>query len=280
MPPEAKKEFYQVVDRLGNVQIRRVTFAISDDGNGKRRSFGRLSGRFNPVWIPELLRKVSLDAKAHKDQDGVSILVVKNDPTRSGPAFAFIGDRDLLIAANDAQGENDHDAVVEQVLAVREKKEKAAPSAALKAPLAKIPAGAVGYFAGDLPEDIRRGAAQPFGSMPKSVIAYVQPAATGLDFVLKGAMEDEAQAKMFIQVASKLRMDAINSLDKAPALPIPGINPEDLKSMFNSMQLEAKGAEINVRMLISEEGMKTLPFFFVLRSAPQQAPLPPRKKGN
>src|SRR4051794_36211257 len=89
---------------------------------------------------------------------------------------------------------------------------EAAPSPALKAILSKLPVNSVGYLVGDLPTGFRRAAVQPFGAVPKSIVAYIQPAETGLDFVLTGAMEDEAQAKTFIQAASKLRIDALTAL--------------------------------------------------------------------
>jgi hypothetical protein len=276
MPPEGKNEFYKIVDSLGNVEIRRVTFAFQDGDVGKNRIFVRLTGRCNPAWVHQAIQGAGAQTKTHKDQAGTNIIVINADQAGGGPAFAIVGDRDFVVAGFDDARPGNHEALLREALTIRDKKQGAAPSVALKATLAKVPARAVGYLVGDLPEEFRKGAARKLSAMPKGIVAYLDPtyldpAATGLDFVLKGTMEDEAQAKAFIQTASKLRMDALKSLENASPPPIPGVNLDDFKNMFNSLQLEAKGAEIDVRMLIPSTGLNTMPWFFLGR-APMQAP--------
>ena len=243
--------------------------------NSKGRNFTRLTGRFNPVWVAETIKALGLDGKEYKDQHGTTIRLLN----RAGkePALALIGDHDLVLAGFNSGG-NDQE-VLDQALALRDKKQDAAPSAALKTRLAKTPAQALGYLAGEVPDEVRRGFSQGFGACPKKILAYVDRAGGGIDFILQGGMDDEAQAKTFVQAVSKMRMDAINALDKAPAFPVPGVNIDDLKSMVNSMQFEGTGKDIHVRMLLSEGGMKILPMFFILRSAGAPAP-PAAKQGN
>jgi hypothetical protein len=260
MPPEAKKEFYKVVSSLGNVQIERVTFAFVDEGNGKGRTFARLSGRFNQAWVKDALKKAGLEGKEHKDPRGAAITMIAN--SGRDPAIALVGDHDVLLAGFNYSGK--HEELIEQALAMRQTKQANAATGGLRATLDKLPAKAVGYMVGEFPDGVRRELQRQLGAFPKKVVAYAEHAATGIDLFVQAGLEDGEQAKTFVQAIGKLRMDGLDALQKAPPIPVPGLDVGELKNMLNTLQFEAKGTEVNIRMLLPDDALKTVILYFGL----------------
>jgi hypothetical protein len=252
LPAEVKKEFYKVASSLGNVQLQRFTMAFVEEGEDKGRIFMRLSGRFNHAWVSDALNM--LEKTARQDGQGTPITVFT---TLHGPAIGLVGNHDFLVCGFAGKGKNEE--VLEQALSLRDEKQANAATGALKATLDKIPVKAVGFLVGDFPEDGRREFTRSLGAFPKRIVAHVERGPTGLEFFANGTMDDDGQAKTFVQTASKLRMDAITGLQNAPVIPVPGANLEELKNVLNSMQIEAKGGGITIRMLVSDDALKTIP---------------------
>jgi hypothetical protein len=264
MPPESKKEFYSTVEGLGNVRIDRLTYAFVEGEGGKARNYLRFTGRFNPAWVVATLKKTGMEAKESQQDQGTA-LVELGRPGR-GPAIAVIGDRDFIVAGTD-RGTDDGE-VLAEVLKLRAKGNASAATGNLKAHLDKLPPQAIGYLAGTFPEEMRRGGSREFGAFPKSVTAYLVPAATGLDLTVRAAMEDGEQAKTFVETTSKLRMKGLDALQNPPPIPIPGLNIDELKNMLNSLQIEGQGDTVNMRMLLSNDMLGTLPLWmFPMRAA-------------
>ncbi len=260
LPADVKKDIYAAINALGNIELRRLTFAYVDDKNGAGRNFVRLTGRFNHAWLGEFFKSKGLEVNS-KDRSGALVTTMVSQGR--GPAMALVGDTDLLIAGYGGQGKDDE--VLEQALTQREQKQANAGTGKLKAALAKIPAQAVGYLVGEFPEELRTGLKQGLGAFPKKVSARLERVGPGIDVIVEGEMDDTAQAKTFIQTAGKLRNDALDSLQKLPPAALPGIDVNELQNMLNSLQLEAKSSTINVRLLISNEIMNMLPAYFSIR---------------
>jgi len=269
MPDESKREFYKMVDALGNIQIQRVSFAFAEEANRKGRIYIRITGRFNHPWMRDSLKKWGQFAKIQTDlpEKGLTVFT----PQGGGSVSALVGDHDFLtvgfaslpqfIALPDAEE------VFDQVLSIKAKKQVNANSGALKTSLEKLPEKAVGYLVGEFPEDFRRQVGQPFGAFPKKINAHLERVENGSDVIVQGTMDNEDQAKAFVQTASKMRMDAIDALEKAPALPLPGVNLGDLLNLLNSLQIQTQGSGVHIRVLVSDEAMKTLPLYFMLGAA-------------
>jgi hypothetical protein len=258
MPAMSKKEFYKVVGSLGNVRIERLTFAYVHEANSGR-NYLRLTGRFNPAWVAELLKTTGMEAKERKNAGGASIIELGR--VGRGPAIALIGDRDFVVAGS-SRGDNDEE-VLAQVLELREKNQANAAGRRLKTALDKIPAKAVGYLVGEFPEESRRTAGREFGAFPKSITAYIEKAAVGMDLIMHGTMDNDDQAKTFVETTSKLRMKGLDALQNPPPVPIPGINIDNLKNMLNSLQIEGQGATVSMRMLLSNDALNMLPYWMV-----------------
>jgi hypothetical protein len=273
MPPEITKEFYKVAESLGNFQIQRVTGAFVDEGSDKGRNFIRVTGRINHAWLRELLKTTGLETKERKDPQGTAITLF----TR-GQALALVGDHDLLIAGFTQPGK-DQD-VLEQALALREKSEANAATGGLKANLAKIPAQAVAYLTGEFPEDFRRDVGRGLGAFPKEVSAHLTRTANGFDLIFQGGMDNEDQAKTFVETAAKLRTDGLEALKQAPEVPFPGVNLGEIRNVLNSLQLEAKGSAVSVRMLLSDSAVNMVPLFLLGYAAVGEVAPPALKKGN
>jgi hypothetical protein len=273
MPPDSKKGFYSAVEGLGNIRIDRLTYAFVEGEGGKARNYLRLTGRFNPTWVVAMLKKLGMEAK--ESQETETPVVELGKPGR-GPAIAVIGERDFVVAGTD-RGTDDGKLLAE-VLTLRAKVDVRAFTSPLKTHLDKLPPQAIGYLAGTFPEEMRRGASREFGAFPKSVTAYLVPAATGLDLTVRAAMENGEQAKTFVETTSKLRMKGLDALQNPPPIPIPGLNFDELKNMLNSLQIEGQGDTVNMRMLLSNDMLGTLPLWMFPMRAAEVRPAQPAPK--
>jgi hypothetical protein len=272
MPEEMKKEIYKAIDVLGNVEFKRFTFAYVEDANREQsKIFMRFTGRLQHDWFCELLKTTAgMQGIEKKERAGVAVSMLNFNPGRP-PAMALVGDHDFVIAGFEGNN-NNHADLIEQMLVHREKKDANAATGNLKAELNKIPAKAVGFLVGTLPAEPRNHFQQMMGAFPKKVSGYMERIPTGLDLVLEGGLDNDNEAKSFIQSAGKLRTDAMtalqNNLQNAP----PGINLDALRNLLNSMQFEPKGANVHMRMLVSDDALMTVPYFFLGRAVAVPAP--------
>jgi hypothetical protein len=271
LPPELKKEFYRAAEGLGNIRIDRFTLAVIDADGGKARIYLRLTGRFNPAWLVAMLKKTGMEAKESQQSQGTS--VVELGRAERSPAIAVIGDRDFVVAGT--QGGDRDEAVLAEVLRLRAKGNSNAATGPIKAYLDKIPAQAIGYLAGAFPEGLRQDASRSLGAFPKSTTAYLVPTPTGLGLHVNGAMENAEQAKTLVETTSNLRMKALEALEKPPPMPIPGINIGEIKDMFKSLQIEAQGDSVHLRMQLSNDALSMLPLWLFPVRAEVRVPAQP-----
>lgn len=259
MPVEAKAELYKVVDMVGNVRVERIAFAFQDDGMNKGRNFARFTGKANHAWLRDAFKKLDMEPTERKDAQGIAITTFAREGR--GPVFALVGDRDLVIAGHANAGEQDAE-VLGLVLKVRDKKMPHAAAGPMKATLDKIPAKALGFFAGEFPDEFRREMVRTFGAFPKKVVAHLERSPTGMELSLHGTLDGAEDAKTFVQNASKLRKDGLDALQKLPEGAAPGINLGELRNTLNSLQLEAAGSSISLRMLVSDDALRAIPALF------------------
>ncbi len=243
-----------------------MTVAYVDEGNGQGRNFVRLTGRFNQAWLRQFLKGLGVEAKVRQDPLGTSLSVFV--PDSNAPAIALIGDHDVLIAGFGRGGKNEE--LLAQTLALREKNQANAAGGQLKEALEKLPAKAVGFVIGAVPDEVGRGLGMLLGAFPKKVFVSLEPSPSGqasvpLDLIFHGEMEDQEQAKALVRTANKLRMDALDALKKAQEAPPPGLNIDSLKAVLDSLQIEARGTNVSARVLLTEEAMSTVPYFLLGR---------------
>ncbi len=201
-----------------------------------------------------------------KERAGTPVSMIHFNPGQP-PAMALVGDNDFVIAGFEGNN-NNHVELIEQMLVHREKKDANAATGNLKAELNKIPAKAVGFLVGTLPAEPRNHFQQMMGAFPKKVSGYMERIPTGLDLVLEGGLDNANEAKTFIQSAGKLRTDALNALQNNLQNAPPELNVNALRNLLNSMQFEPKGANVHMRMLVADDALMTVPYFFLGRPEP------------
>src|SRR5262249_54460043 len=156
----------------------RIGFAFAADAKDreKDRLFARIIGKADQKRIVEAFKNLNKGGrevwKEIKDAKGTPITTMVEP---FGPAIAFIGDTDLVVAGyaggkrmKGAEPPN-HKEVLDQVLAVRAGKEATILKGDLKDRLSKISKDTVGLLVGDVPEDLRRGLFGGQAPAPKSV---------------------------------------------------------------------------------------------------------------
>jgi hypothetical protein len=271
LPQPDREAFWSTVEKLGNIQVDSFGFSLTNDaGDGKiTEMVFRVTGRGNPDWLASVMTGVKEDkSKDHVGPNGEKMRVFTGD--HDGPAIVILGSTEVLIGgyppefnrggANPAK--KNHQEVLDRLLAQRAKAPLGPLQGRLKADLAKVPADANGFVVGAPIKD--KGVA-PF-PMPNRVLAHAKRIAGGIDLQAQGAMADEKDAKSLIDTIAKGRDQGLQELNRLQGkpLPIPGINVGVMIGMLENMQLQAKGSEAQLRILIPDEAMMTLPIAFAL----------------
>src|SRR5262249_10141248 len=191
------------------------------------------------VRIPGAADRKRLAALLGKDLRGPAVKELKGPRGESitllggagrGPAFALVGDSDLLAASFEGKGKSLD--VLEQVLQVRAGRQKGAPGGPLAALVKEAPANARAVVAYDLPEKavskMARGT-EPLPALPRRLLAYLTPGAPGdttkegkLTVPAQGTMKDAAEARAFVAAAERLKQQGLKVLrDPPPQAKIP-----------------------------------------------------------
>jgi hypothetical protein len=265
---------------IGNARIDRVGFAYSaGKENGKEQIYIRITGRGDHQRIVAGLKVAAKEAQANnrtawkesKDAKGTPITTM-ND--QFGPALAFIGDTDLLLAfyasaLGGAQDKN-HLELIDKQLAVRAGKEKSVLKSAVLDRQPKLAPAAVGLLVGDLPEQLRRN---PFQNAnlpgPKSVRIEVLRAREGVDVCFRAALENPEEAKNFVQTLGGLRTTGLVALKtlqdgaKDDGL-LPRSAVASLSKALESLKLQPDGAAVKGTISVPSEALLT-PLLLQLR---------------
>ncbi len=290
MPKEAMDQFWNEVEKIGNLQIDSIGFGISGDEKGDKIAelMVRLTGRGNPEWLIAALTDYKEDkSKERVGPAGETIRVLTCN--QDNPAITIIGSSEILVGGyppefNRGPAKKNHQEILDRVLAQRGNKTSQGPlQGMLKADFAKVPADASTLVVGILPKEMRDGPMP----MPMKVVAYGKRAAGGIDLQAFGALADEAAAKGFIEMVGKGRDEALQNLKQVqaqPMPPIPGVNFGVMIGMIESLQLQSSGSEAQLRILIPDDASMMLPMMIGMpmamrvRAVPPPAPPPPPQK--
>lgn len=287
LPPRSRKELYRVAEVLGNVRIDRLSLGQAVDQNGDMRRMAlRLSGAYERKRLADFLRETlrmptTKEAKGPKGEP-ITLLV----PAQGfDPAFALVGDSDLLIAVPVDKMEMVK--VLEQMLEVRAGKHKSASAGVLAGLVKKTPANARSLLAYDLPEKaLAKGLRefQALTALPRRLLVDLTREGTGdttkqgrLAFHFEGVMKDAAEAKAFTEAADKLKQQGLKALDNPP--PGAKIPPGLLKSVRQTLaglKVEAAAGTVKAQVSLPKDDvlLNAVRLLLGRRSAPPPVETP------
>jgi hypothetical protein len=290
--PEAeRKELFKVADALGNVRIDRLAVGQVVDANGDTlRLAVRVTGAIDRKRLLDVLRQFmgKPTVKEIKGAGGEPITLLGGGG-RFVPAFALVGDGDLLICPSADKEKNL--AVLEQLLAVRAGQQKAALGGVLAAPLKQVSADARALACYDLPEKVRTKLLQEFKALPalpERFLAVLSAERAGdttkqarVRLHVRGKMKDEAEAKAFVATANQLKEKGLKALDTQPTKGV--IPPAVLKALRQSLadlKVEAGGGTVKARVPFPKDEVlfELVKLWLMPRGPvpPVEAPRPPR----
>jgi hypothetical protein len=251
LPASAKNEMYTQLEKVGNVRIERVVFAMVDDGKPEDvKMIVRVTGKANPDWVARAMADNiggNIQTKQKKAADGTPMLVLEE---QGGGLFAFIGDTDFVIAGR-KRFNGDHAPVLEEVLEVRAKKKPHAGTGVLKERLAKVSDKAVAFAVADLSEWMKADLRRAFDAAPGKMSAYVERTANGLEAKGEATMANAEDAGKFVKKVAELRKLGIAELEREMKQPMrpgtPMIPFKGMISVLEGLQVTSKGDRVEMR---------------------------------
>jgi hypothetical protein len=307
VPPQAKKEMYNVLEEIGNIRVQRIAAGLLPigEGPGKRMEiYVRLTGKYNPERLVglatnkgrmEIERKQGPNGEAQIYLREPKRFIDKKEITKDGgikvqrveassaPTIVLLGDREVIVAGAEGAG-NDSPRILDKLFAVRAGQQPNATAGILKERLDKVPAKAIALLIGDIPSN--SAAFMPGVTLTK-VDAFVERTDVGLDVQTVATMGAPGQAETAVAMISQGRMQGIAALKMIQDQPpIPGLPVLELINLLESMQVQQQAERVNIRLLVPGNVLSTLPMAagaFMVRwgaNAPpvQAVPLPPQKK--
>jgi hypothetical protein len=263
LPAEAREEMYKFADDVGNLEVLRFTLAYSVDPNEKQnnRVYLRLTGRCDHRRLAEYLTRV-LPGAAVKDEKGpkgepLTIFT----PATAGPAIAFIGDTELVMAGYDHPKDYAKQVdVLREVLEVRAGRLAGVGKGAWEAKLHEVSATAKAFFAGELPDELRKEllSGGPFKEMPSDLVADMTPD-KGLVIRFRGAFGSGADAKTFCDAAEQLKQQGLLALKNLP--PSVKIKPKGIEALSKTLEgikIEPKESSAIGELRVPGDRMPTL----------------------
>jgi hypothetical protein len=254
MMPKDKELFFKAVDRLGNIRIDRISFAVLPDRNNpnKTRMFIRFTGKGDHKRLVAFLRQEGsgLAVKGRKGPGGEPITVF--DDRQRGAAFAAIGDTDVLVAGYPgARGPGvqplNQLEVVDEAVDVRAGKKASLLTGPYAGTLKGVSANASGLLIGDLPESWRqemtRGRGNPFRGFVQNFNVVLTRNAKGVRIRFTGGAASAKEAKGFVDGVNAGKQLALDGLRQLPQfLKIKPKAIEDMRGVVKGVRVEAKDA--------------------------------------
>jgi hypothetical protein len=253
VPGRADVPFLKLVRDVGT--INRVTFAYAAENNnkaGKARLFARLTGSIHHERLADVFRREWPGAvvRQQKGANGEAITLLYSSQ-RVHPAFALIGETDVVVAADLGADENDL-SVLEEVLAVRSGKAVGLtiPAAAAE----KIPADAWAFFAGQPPELFKNLFLFPV--LPRSILLTIRGTAQ-TQFHFETEFTGAAEADAFLRNVTLLRTLGLGIV-KTPLFSRTPRAPELLTRALNGLEVNVSGKRVKGGYEIPGEALEAL----------------------
>jgi hypothetical protein len=241
VPEKERAVAFDVLDTIGNVRLDRIAgaFQIEDKGNA-RRIYVRFTGAADAKRILDFIALASkgrVKPETKKGPGGEEIMFIAKDEM----AYAFVGNSELVFLG-DQEGKNGA-GLIDEVLAVKAGKKKSLAEGPLGALLRGVPEDARILFAGEVPEEARKGMTakgSPLRAAPKNFLFH----AVGeekLTLSLSGTLKDKEEAEAFAESLLGLKQMGLKALDDLP--PQAMVPPEVLKRFKQTLQAAKVAAD-------------------------------------
>jgi hypothetical protein len=289
IPARTITQLYDLADKVGNVRADAVGFGVSESGkenSDKTRFYLRVKGKADARRFAAYLADTLPNGRADVEKDGsvgtVRIVTAPDTP----PAFAFLGDTDLLMAGYGDHRQNHLD-VLRQVLKVRAEGKDSVLAGALDDELKKVAPNAIGLVVGELSPQARNEFQRGLGvklPSPERVHLEVARSAKGIDLRLAATYENEEHAREFAAGLARVNKQAIEALEKLPDEKLPAKIKQLLRTTLGTFQADAAGKTVNLHSQVPVDLIKALPDLLI-RTITLEATPPPRlekteKKGG
>jgi hypothetical protein len=216
-----------------------------------------------------------------KDAKGTPITLLQEGDRP--PVLMIVGDTDFVIFGYGGNNQKS-DKLLDEVLDARSAKKPNASAGNLKTSLGKVPANAIAFGIGDLPNEIKREF-RGLGATPDSILAFAERTQTGVDLQLDAKLANAADTKAFVQKVGELRTQGIAGIQEAMKQPLPPGTPpipfQAIINMLETLQVQGQEGAAQVRMvvpdgLIQQLGTMGMMVFGTHRAGGFDPPPPPK----
>jgi hypothetical protein len=260
-----QEQLFKYAERLGNIRLERISFAVVPDMNDDRqtRVFVRLTGRADRKRVAQFIGQEIKQAvlKEEKGPSGEPITVI--DAGKNGPSFALVGDTEMLIGAFGGEARVDnHVAVVRESLGIRAGKTPNIVTGPYAGTLKSSPAQAVGLLIGDLPErwyEPLTDRHSPFKGLPRNFNFRLTRTERGFQLRFTGGAASGKEARAFVDSVDTLKREGIEGLKKLPAqMKVKAATVETLQAALKGVKVEARDALLTGDAALSNAAVKAL----------------------
>jgi hypothetical protein len=261
IPPRAREEMYKAAEDLGNLHIDRASMAFSQDPNQRENSriYVRMTGRGDRKRLVEFIKKNMPNHTIKEEKSATGELITLISSEKEAPAFAVIGDTEVLMAGYEGN-QAKHLEVLQEMLEIRAGKKKGLVAGPLSDELTTIPGTTSGLIMGELPEDMRKDLARgsPFKVFPASGAMYVVKG-KDLAFRFRGNLASPGDAKSFCASVAQLKQMGIDGLKNLPAnFKIKPKTVETLTKTIEGIKAEPKEATVSGGLDVSTPALEAL----------------------
>jgi hypothetical protein len=286
-----RKEMYGFVDKVGNIRVDRISFAVIPDKNQDRetrlymRATGLVDRKRLAAFIQANMGKGEVKEQKGPNDEPITIIDLKNE----GPSMAIIDNTDFIVAGYPGSPRrDDHVRVIEEMLQIRAGKQPSLVKGNYAGTLKNIPAQAQGLLIGDLPEHWRgelTGRHSPFRGMPQDFNLSWIRTAKGLEFRFTGNCASGKEAKAFVESVDHLRQEGIEGLKKLPnQMKVKPKTVENLTAALKGIKLEAQDTLLAGKATFSKDAINALSdlmqaaLSLMMRPVRGELPAKPREK--
>jgi len=273
-PTDVRKQFYESLEKVGNVRIDRIAMAMRFDVNARPMfNVVRVTGAGDVKRLAAVLTDLDrIKFEQRKGPSGESILA--GESTSNGFTFAFVGEGDFLFIVDEARrnvrkGEQPPERkpleFLDEVLAARAGKKKSLADGPLGKLAEQAPATSRLLFVGDILEKMRTEITSekgsPFRAFPERILAYTTKG-DKMTLTAQGTFAKKEEAAPFRDALEGLRQMGLQGLNTAP-VEVPKELVKQLKETLEGIKLEVEGATVKGRVSIDVDALnRTLELLF------------------
>jgi hypothetical protein len=262
-------QLYDAVEKLGNLRLDRFSVGVAadrrggDDSSQNLKIYVRCTGKVDHRRLVNVLEEAKLPV-ARLERDRGQEPVTYLGKIDQAPAFAVVGDTDLLIAGFTSDQGNQM-ALLEEMLETRARKRPSVLAGPLAARLKKASPQTFILLAGDLTRESGLGPLGALGFDGTEPLKTLQMEATrkaaGVDIAVDAVLESEGVAKRVADEASKNLREVVEDVRRQlKAKPeVPEETATLVTRTVESVKVKAKGTSLYLSVHVSNELLKAVP---------------------